>query len=389
MAPIDHAHTRSSSTTLIKRLLHASSDAAPALSPMDVHDHLLARAAPPKPDFKPSSSVVDPTTISNNGIFALFGLIGAGLVITSIWFFFWAKNGGFHFRKGDWSEYKSTVLRRKGPNGTTLSGATATTQLGGGSVVGSQGSMGNDDVGPSVSEKGGPSVGRAARAAASKTKEKKKNRKKTKPSNDPDVRAYRHEKAAKVGGFNRAPDGWVHDQSNTSRSGPADTESAPSEMAGNGPWGRGAIPNNDQPRTPRARQYSYHVGSEATFSVASDDSHRPLRASPQRPGEWSPASPSPAGTPRHSRQGSPTKRASAAPRSSARHSGRASMPGSYAEPLDFESRYQESEGDGSRGTKSYYHPLPGLGRNAGGAAGAGGFRRGGGGRRDSLSDSEG
>ena len=386
MAPIIHSSPRSSSTTLIKRLLHTS-DASAALSPMDVHDRLLARAAPAAADFEPSHSTVDPTAISNNGIFALFGLIGAGLVVTSIWFFFWARNGGFRFRKGDWAEYKSTVLRRKGPNGTTLSNATATTQLGGGSIVGSQGSMGADDVGPSVSEKGGPSVGRRARAAAHKIAPKK-NRKHTKPSKDPEVRAYRHEKAAKVGGFNRAHDGWFHDASGTSRSGApgADTDSAPSEAYGPGPWGRGAVPAAE-PRTPRARQPSYQVGSEATFSVASDDSHRPLRASPQRPGEWSPASP--AGTPRHSRQGSPTKRASGAPRSSGRYSGRASMPGSYAEPLDFESRYQESEGDESRGTKSYYHPIPGLGRSARGAAGAGGFRRGGGGRRDSLSDSEG
>ena len=42
---------------------------------------------------------------------------------------------GFYFKESDWDEYKSTVLRRKGPNGTTLSGATATTDLGGGSVV--------------------------------------------------------------------------------------------------------------------------------------------------------------------------------------------------------------------------------------------------------------
>jgi len=57
-------------------------------------------------------------------------------VITGIWFFFWAKNGGFYFKEGDWEDYKSTILRRKGPNGTTLSGATPSTNLGGGSVVG-------------------------------------------------------------------------------------------------------------------------------------------------------------------------------------------------------------------------------------------------------------
>lgn len=51
----------------------------------------------------------------------------------------------------------------------------------------------------------------------------------------------------------------------------------------------------------------------------------------------------------------------------------------------------------SRGTKAYFHPIPGLGAGTGGAGGVGsggygrgsygGFRRGRG-RRDSLSDSE-
>ena len=380
MAPITHFK---SVTNLFRRSLPLLSrdDTPSPVSPMELGDHLRGRAAPPPNNFHPSNATVDPTTISNNGIFALFGIIGAGLVLAGIWFFFWAKNGGFRFRKGDWAEYKSTVLRRKGPNGTLLSGATPSTRLGGGSVVGSQGSM--SDMPPAMSEKA-PSV----RGGGRNNQNKKKERKKTKPSHDADVRAYRHEKSAKVGGFNRQPDGWSHAHSGTSQS-----------VSGNGTapsvadWAPGAsaraVP--PEPRTPRGRHFSYAMGSEATFSVASDDSHKPLRSSPQRPGEWSGHS-TPSGTPRHSRQPSPTKRTSGQHQGgqrSSRHSARASMPGSYAEPLDLESRYQESEGDGRRGTKSYYHPIPGLGRNAGNAGGAGGFRRGGGGRRDSLSDSEG
>lgn len=42
----------------------------------------------------------------------------------------------------------------------------------------------------------------------------------------------------------------------------------------------------------------------------------------------------------------------------------------------------------SRGTKAYFHPIPGLGTEGRGGSGGGGFRRGRG-RRDSLSDSEG
>ncbi|OIW29646.1 hypothetical protein CONLIGDRAFT_631731 [Coniochaeta ligniaria NRRL 30616] len=78
--------------------------------------------------------VIPPTKINNNAIFALFGLIGVAFVVLGIWFFFWAKNGGFVFKDNDWDDYKTTVLRRRGPNGTLLSGATESTRLGGGSV---------------------------------------------------------------------------------------------------------------------------------------------------------------------------------------------------------------------------------------------------------------
>lgn len=72
-----------------------------------------------------SHGVLDPHDINNVGFFVLFALIGVGFVVTGIWFFFWARNGGFHFRQTDWDDYKSTVLRRKGPNDTLLSAATA------------------------------------------------------------------------------------------------------------------------------------------------------------------------------------------------------------------------------------------------------------------------
>ncbi|EPE33233.1 hypothetical protein GLAREA_06245 [Glarea lozoyensis ATCC 20868] len=94
---------------------------------------LIARADPQP---VPGADGVTPfESIPNNAVFALFGIIGVGFVLTGIWFFFWAKNGGFVFKENDWDDYKSTVLRRKGPNGTTLSGATESTDLGGGSVV--------------------------------------------------------------------------------------------------------------------------------------------------------------------------------------------------------------------------------------------------------------
>lgn len=93
---------------------------------------LLTRDDPPAHPVP--GGVIPPQHINNNAVFALFGLIGVAFVALGIWFFFWAKNGGFVFKDNDWDDYKTTVLRRRGPNGTLLSGATESTQLGGGSV---------------------------------------------------------------------------------------------------------------------------------------------------------------------------------------------------------------------------------------------------------------
>lgn len=98
---------------------------------------LLPRKASPQTDgkdYQPGVGVTDPHNFNNIAFFVLFGIIGAAVIIGGIWFFFWARNGGFYFKESDWEDYKSTVLRRKGPNGTTLSGATESTVLGGGSV---------------------------------------------------------------------------------------------------------------------------------------------------------------------------------------------------------------------------------------------------------------
>ncbi|KAI0472145.1 hypothetical protein GGR56DRAFT_682574 [Xylariaceae sp. FL0804] len=106
------------------------------LGPLRARAALLGRdsSADSAGDTDPSVGVIQPGDINNTFVFVLFGLIGAALVCVMIWFFFWARNGGFYFREDDWSEYKSTVLRRRGPNGTVLTGATPSTRLGGGSV---------------------------------------------------------------------------------------------------------------------------------------------------------------------------------------------------------------------------------------------------------------
>ncbi|KAK8058706.1 cytochrome oxidase maturation [Apiospora phragmitis] len=202
-------------------------------------------------DLGPPSGVIDPHHINNKGMFALFALIGVAFVLVGIWFFFWAKNGGFYFREDDWDDYKSTVLRRKGPNGTILSNATKSTKLGGGSIykdlddtsteyTGAQThtfiSGRTDDTGSTLS---GVTAGASDLAAREKRaakrerrereREKKRDRKhrhgrkvgedgalvdeEAEAEAKDAMRAYRHEKAARVGGINKESEGSQWDGS--------------------------------------------------------------------------------------------------------------------------------------------------------------------------------
>ncbi|KAF2716386.1 hypothetical protein K431DRAFT_323853 [Polychaeton citri CBS 116435] len=116
-------------------------DATSKLSPIDVQDlgtrtvGIFSKRGDTSSTFVPGEGTVAPDSFNNAGMLALFALIGAAMVAASIWFFFFAKNGGFHFKENDWDDYKSTILRRKGPDGKTLSNATKSTRLGGGSIV--------------------------------------------------------------------------------------------------------------------------------------------------------------------------------------------------------------------------------------------------------------
>lgn len=298
-------------------------------------------------------------------------------MLASIWFFFWAKNGGFHFRNGDWDDYKSTVLRKKGPNGTTLSGATKTTRLGGGSVVANGGEADMGEKGWKRGEQRGKKKGTKPRG--------------NKNNEDNDMRAYRHEKPARVGGLNRESDGvfnhGIHNQgfaySDNTYSDDISSQGM-SSVGGHVPintprqkeasrWTRSKkAADTQEPSTPSPKKKTAFY-NQTPNSNASSDSHRPLRPNGQSPGGIS--------TPSRSRQHSPTKGGHS------RNSGFRD----YTEPLDFESRYSASDAgltEDSRGTKAYFHPIPGLGSAPPGASFPGGFRRGRG-RRDSLSDSEG
>ncbi|KAF9870804.1 hypothetical protein CkaCkLH20_11703 [Colletotrichum karsti] len=197
----------------------------PSVGPLAARSVLIGRDGT-KATENPSVGITSPQDINNTAIFVIFGLIGAAFVITGIWFFFWAKNGGFYFKENDWDDYKSTVLRRKGPNGTILSNATPSTNLGGGSVY-----KDYDDNTTSISGTtlSGITAGASDIASREKRERKKEKRRKEKKErsrsekrssrrNDEasvlideeaereakhHLRNYRHEKPARVGGMNK------------------------------------------------------------------------------------------------------------------------------------------------------------------------------------------
>lgn len=297
------------------------------------------------------------------GIQALFALIGAFFVIAAIWFFFWAKNGGFKWRKGDWDDYKTTVLRRKGPDGKTLSNATKSTRLGGGSVVASgysdEGMTELSSEAPIIQEKEKvkKKAGKGLRGggkAAGKEKKKAQKQRQQKEERweggfDDDVRAYRHEKPARVGGLNRGSDAQFY--------GTDYSETEPSSFGGGGQRHSGRYEQRQTSRhgSPDKHRQQQQRQSRRDFSYGHDNG---FTATPNAS--------------RPTRYQSPSKPST--PRSG--NAARQSVPGSYVEPLDFDKQ--------SQGTKSYHHPIPGL--SGGGAKG--GFRAGGRGRRDSLDDSD-
>jgi hypothetical protein len=395
MAPVE-----SYLSSLLKR---TSSSTVSDLSPKAIllaarTQNLVARTV------DPGVGVTPPTSIPNKAVFALFGLIGVGFVLTGIWFFFWAKNGGFYFQEHDWDDYKSTVLRRKGPNGTTLSGATASTDLGGGSVVhgeknGSRWGKGKkkskrykdiDDEESRTMESslGGSTLGSEMSELKTKTKKAKKEKKKGKDKHegselmseidlheevDPGVvdamRAYRHEKPARVGGLNKPADGSAFDGSTqdgssaasellshrdrtptttpmrvrkersdkyTSGTGGIRKVVSTSEGGNSNFWNRSAGSNRqteeedrikvegrklqDKGRAVQRRDFSFQAGDD--ISVASEE--RSARREDRE---------------RRRASRSPTKK----------------VPGSY-----HEESLLGSDISGDIGTKSYHHPIPGL-----------------------------
>ncbi|KNG91713.1 hypothetical protein ANOM_000259 [Aspergillus nomiae NRRL 13137] len=329
---------------------------------------LVARDGSSK--YIPGDGAVDPHKINMQGLLALFALIGAAFVLAAIWFFFWAKNGGFIWRKGDWEDYKSTVLRRKGPDGETLSNATKSTKLGGGSVVGKRYDddgytvSGYTDTATEITEKDGP---RRKRGLKEKLLGRHKNERYENEA-DEDMRAYRKEKPARIGGINAEADGTYYGSDYDTSNPPSYYQQ--SEMS----QVRDYAYEPSRHKSTR-RDFSFTPGTEEALSQPPTEHHRTREPS----------------TRRHNRRRE--RRHHAPPTSSSRQSSprkreKRSVPGHYTEPLDFSSAPSRSEYQYSNvdtedtGTRSYHHPIPGLSK---------GYRRDGGRsrRRDSLSDSDG
>ncbi|PKS11666.1 hypothetical protein jhhlp_001817 [Lomentospora prolificans] len=345
-------------------------------------------------DYEPGVGVINPHDINNTVFFVLFGFIGAAFVIAGIWFFFWAKNGGFEFKDGDWEEYKSTVLRRRGPNGTVISGATAPTNLGGGSVykdiVDDDGttviteSTGLSGITAGVSDISARERRRALREKKIKQmqeesrqrKREKQEKKKAKRHVDEDgvvvdeqaekqaedeLRKYRHERPARVGGLNKESEGSQWDGSTN----PSDSTVSSSLISN-----RQATPTNSPQKSGGIRKvYSTadrtaerererereRIRTEArrlqergrqALVEREPSSHRRSRRdfSYQRAAESEIAE---SAVTRSSRRSERTERTERSDRSERTER---TMPGSWA----------ASDIDSELGTKSYHHPIPEL-----------------------------
>jgi hypothetical protein len=349
---------------------------------------LTARSESQK-SYAPGQGSIDPGSIKMKGLLALFALIGAAFVLAAIWFFFWAKNGGFVWRKGDWEDYKSTVLRRKGPDGRTLSNATKSTKLGGGSIVNR--AYGDDDrytetgtgygytdtATTVTDEKQAPKRKRNIKEAAKhKLLRRWKDEKWGEGDPDDDVRAYREEKPARVGGINRAADGTYHGSDyDTSTPGTNYNASEMSDVRDYAYSYESRPPRQQHGHGHGRRDFSFAPGTEDSVSHADERSH--LREPSTRRHNR-----------RRERRRNPPPASSRQSTSPPKRDGR-SVPGNYAKPLDLSSagtrsdyQYSNVDTDEGTGTKSYHHPIPGLSK---------GYRREGGRgrRRDSLSDSDG
>ncbi|KAI5258077.1 hypothetical protein E4T42_00702 [Aureobasidium subglaciale] len=218
------------------------------MAPIHPSHNLLSRA--PATTLTPCAGCLDPSKVNNKIYFSLFALIFLFIVIGSIWFFFHAKHGGFHWQQGDFEDWKSQVLRKRDEFGNTVYSAKSVVErprksdrMAAKSVVGwdEKGRKGvvavrgfggshsvyysdgftrytggdQSDALTSISRNHHNNEKRAAKirggytAAPTTTDHSRRYR-------DRDLRDYKHEKPARVGGMNRSADGTSYLQSDRS-----------------------------------------------------------------------------------------------------------------------------------------------------------------------------
>lgn len=368
------------------------------------------------------------------------------MMAASIWFFFHAKNGGFKWQQGDWDDYKSTVLRRKGPDGKTLSNATKSTKLGGGSIVnhqerwaaksvvgydekGRKGILGKrgfagthsvyysdnfsdvsgsraDDMSEAMSQigrdpriRGGGGRSRPTTSGGGHHAGRYRDR---------DVRAYKHEKAATVGGMNRAADSSQFGYSDRSETMTeiSDRSTAPIlTKAEKEAKKRTKAERRAHEEAARMERKWRREAEAAAAALARDQHDSEAAASRPKPKAKAPAAASSSKRDRRSgsRSNSPQKRdysfsrgddaASSVPSSSNRSASyyeayrpRAERAGSRSPTKKHTRRYAESEaGSSDTGTKIYEHKIRGSpAKEKKGRDVMAGYRRG----MDSLADSD-
>ncbi|KAI1468663.1 uncharacterized protein F4812DRAFT_424020 [Daldinia caldariorum] len=387
------------------------------LGPLAARSILLARdgddnSGQEKVD--PHKGAVRPQDINNTFVFVLFGLIGAGFVCTGIWFFFWAKNGGFYFKEDDWEDYKSTVLRRKGPNGTILSNATPTTQLGGGSVykdvddgrteyTGGLTQLSAADTGSTLtgitagaSDLAARERRRQKRERKDREREKKKDRRNREKSGrrvgedgvlvdeqaeaeaKDQLRAYREEKPARVGGINKESEGSTWDGSTNPESSTAGSDLHSNNRHSSRHGGGGSSSSSSgvtETTADGGRHKSGGGGIRKVYSTADRNAEREKRAEARRLREESRASGGSGGA--GVKRDYSFQRARAAPHSTAvasssvmRQNTIEEEPQEMAQQHSMGNRFLPAPGgwtptevsaeSADTGTKSYHHVIPGL-----------------------------
>ncbi|KAF2231856.1 hypothetical protein EV356DRAFT_506492 [Viridothelium virens] len=396
----------------------------------EMDNHILSKrlTTAPNPTYTPGAGTQPYYKFNNKGYFALFAILGAAMVLASIWFFFWARNGGFQWRRGDWEDYKSTVLRRKGPDGKTLSNATKSTKLGGGSVVAGMGGK-TKKKGDRYTDKSSKWGDEMAEMEAGYSHKHGK----SKRTKDPELAAYRAEKPARIGGLNRQADGSHFDYSNTDRSEAMTDFSEPPPLVPSKPSAKSkkekdkAVKAEKEAAKRRAKLRLAAAKNAAKVEATmkkTEEKHRKealkqqaksakkepsssLKRPPPPPSVtvtdddgstvWTgPSASGSGGTGQTGDSYYNSYRPHAAPMPSqpvSARSQRTSYDGyrsSRHQHQHQRSRYLDdldemTEASSETGTKVYEHHIPGLGR----PAKKPGYRRGGGTRRDSLSDSEG